>query len=201
MSDEEMKDIWMNSHDGQRIKFNIPNLIANLKIKIKKIDRTLFFRDAREIAAAVVVMVVFSYKSYTENILVSKMANALVAIWCIYVIYRLLDVRKYKQVSDLGSTLKMQLAQQKMYLQKQAHLLDTALTWYIAPPAVLGMISIIGRSYSGGFEWGKILLSLAIILIISWGIYVLNRKAAKSAYQPLIENIDNILAQLDERPN
>lgn len=198
MSDQEMKNIWMNADDGDRINFDRSQLLVNLKSKMKKIDRTLFFRDAREIVAAVVVTLFFGYKSFTENIPIPKIANILIAIWSIYVIYRLLDVRKYKKIGHLGNSIKAQLVQQKMYLQKQAYLLDTALTWYIAPPAVLGMISIIGRSYSNVFDWGSVLSSLLFIAIASWGIYILNKKAAKTAYQPLIENIDKVLIQLEE---
>ncbi len=198
MSDKEMKKIWQSANDGDRINLSLSQLLDSLKTKMKKIDRTLFFRDAREIVAAVLVAVFFACKAFTEDISVPKLANLLIAIWAVYVIYRLLDVRKYKKVSDLSASVKAQLTQQKMYLQKQAHLLDSALSWYIAPPAVLGMLSIIGRSYGDVIDWGNIGLSFFIIFLISWGIYALNKRAARKAYQPLIENIDSVLMQLEE---
>lgn len=51
---------------------------------------------------------------------------------------------------------------------------------------------------SYGFNWVYISLSTTIILAVSWGIYLLNKKAAKTTYTPLITNIDNILIQLSE---
>ena len=198
MSDNEMKDIWMNADGGNRLNIDLSQLQVNLKDKMKRMDRGLFFRDAREIVAAVVVIVVYGYRSYMENMPVSKLANILIVIWGIYVIYRLLDVRKYKKVGDSSSSLRVQLEQQKIYLQQQAHLLDSVFVWYIAPPAVLIMLSINGRSYSEGFEWRGFLLSLIVVSLVSLGIYVLNKRAARTAYQPLIENIDHILTQMDE---
>ncbi len=198
MSDEEMKDVWRNADDGDRINLNVPQLLVNLKAKMKTMDRKLFFRDAGEIVAAIVIMIFFGYQSIIESIPLTKITNVLIVVWSIYVIYKLLGVRKYKKVAELSSTLKAQLAQQKMYLQKQAHLLDTVLWWYIAPPAVLAMTAIIGRSFALGFNWKNILFNFFVISSIGGVIYALNKRAAKTTYQPLIDKIDTLMLQLDE---
>ncbi len=198
MSDQELKNIWQNADDGDNINLDIPQLVKLLKGRIKKIDSKLFFRDAREIVAVILVTCFFGYEALTEDLPIIQVVNVLIIIWGVYVIYRLLDVRKYKRIADLSQSLKAQLMQQKMYLQQQAHLLDSALYWYIAPPAVLAIISILGRSFSDGINWLYIALSTIIILAVSWGIYLLNKKAAKTTYTPLITNIDNILVQLSE---
>lgn len=197
MSDQEIRDIWSNANEGDRIKLDIPQLVDNLRTKTKKIDRSLLFRDAREIIAALAVMVFFGYDSYKETLMVPKVAYIFIAIWCIYIIYKILSVRKYKKISELSNSLKAQLLQQKMYLQKQAHLLDTVLSWYIGPPALFMMVAIVGRNYSVGFDRG-ILTSLLTISLICLGIYFLNKFAAKTIFKPLIENIDNVLIQLEE---
>lgn len=198
MLDQELKNIWQNSDDGDNINLDISQLVKHLRGKMKKIDRTLFFRDAREIVAAVLVICFFVYEAFTEDQPIIQVVNVLIIIWGFYVIYRLLDVRKYKKMTNLNQSLKAQLMQQKMYLQQQAYLLNSALYWYIAPPAALAMASILGRSYINGLDWGGIALSITIILAVSWGIYLLNKKAAKTTYTPLITNIDNVLVQLSE---
>lgn len=194
MLDQEIRDIWNSTDDS--IKIDIPLLVANLNNKMKETDRTLLFRDAREIIAAIVVMIFYGWDVYSEDLVVPRLASISVIIWCMYIIYRMLGVRKYKKISELSNSVKAQLAQQKMYLQQQAHLLDTALSWYIGPFALIITASIVWRSYSEGFDW-SIVASLVILFLVSAGIYLLNKYAAKG-FQPLIDNIDNVLIQLDE---
>lgn len=198
MTDQELKNIWHNADDGKNINLNIPQLSKQLTAKMKKIDSILFFRDAREIIAATFVICYFGYNVINEKLPIIQVVNVLIIIWAIYVIYRLLDVRKYKKVTNLNHSLKAQLMQQKMYLKQQAYLLNSALYWYIAPPATLAIISILGRSYTYGLDSGGIALKITIILAMGWAIYIFNKKAAKSTYIPLITNIDNVLVQLTE---
>ena len=191
----------MGAGAGEEIKFDLSQLETNLKSKTKKMDRTLFWRDTREIIAAVVVMVIFSYKAISDSSTVTKFTSVLFVLWAMYVAYRLLDVRKYKRTGDLSNSFKAQLLQQKMYLQEQAHLLDSIMSWYVGPFAVIFTILIIGRSFSDDPIWViivSIVVKLTVLSLFSWGLYALNKRAAKKAFVPLIENIDNVLIQLDE---
>lgn len=199
MSDQEIKDIWYSAIDGEKISINLPQLISNLEKKLRTKDRTIFLRDAREIAAAVVVAILFGWMSYAETILLSKVGLALIAIWSIYVIYRLVDVKKYKKTGDVSTSLKVQLGQQRSYLQEQAHLLESVFYWYIAPFALFMSIIIVGTSSKGDFHWiSSIILPLAFIALVSWVIFRINKTTVRTSYKPLIENIDSILMQLEE---
>jgi len=200
MSDQEMKDIWLGTGGGKNIKLDLAELEVNLRSRMKKLDRTLFFRDSREIIAAILVMIVFGYKSVFDSAIITKITSVLFVVWAGYIIYRLLDVRKYKKVIDLSASFKNQLLQQKHYLEQQAHLLDSIFSWYLGPFAVIITIRVIGSAYGDPF-WvfmTSIGLVLPIIYLLSWGIYALNKRAAKPVYPPLIENIDNVLSQLDK---
>lgn len=200
MSDQEMKDIWLSGDGMEKINLDQSQLVDNLNQKTKKLDRTLFFRDFREIIAALFVMCVFGYKAFGEMQIVSKITSAMLVVWAAYIIYRLLDVRKYKKMIDVSQSFKHQLLQQKTYLKQQAHLLDSALSWYVGPFAVILTIRIIGESIADPFmvqlfSYG---IGLGILYLFSWGLYALNKKAAKLTYLPLIKNIDEVLVGLDE---
>lgn len=201
MSEKEIKDIWNGSGDDEEINVNLAQLESNLKAKSKKMDRTLFWRDSREIIGAVVVMIFFSYQAMSESLFITKITSILFVLWAIYVSYRLLDVRKYKRVVDLSNSFKAQLLQQKLYLEQQAQLLDSILTWYVGPFALIYSLRIIGNALSNDPLWviaSSIMIKLAMVFLFSWGLYALNKKAAKKGFSPLIENIDRVLIQLDE---
>jgi len=202
MSDQELKDIWMRAGDDEAIELDLPQLVVNLKEKTKKMDRNLLFRDFREIIAAIFIIIFFGYKSIVDSSTFTKITSLMFVVWAGYVIYRLLDVRKFKKAVDISQSFKGQLMQQKKYLEQQANLLDSVLSWYVGPFAVIMTIRILGASYDDHMSLWLIVVREGIMLTItylfSWWLYRINKKAAQMAYLPLVKNIDRVLVQLDD---
>lgn len=201
MSDQEMKDIWFSSKGVDKINIEPTQLMNSLNQKMKKLDRTLFFRDFREIIAAIIVMGIYGYKAMFENVMVQKATSILIVLWAIYVIYRLVDVKKFKKRIDISQSFKNQLLQQRTYLQQQSHLLNNILSWYVGPFAIILTIRIVGKSFGDPlltqlYSYG---ISLGVLYLLCWGLYVLNKRAAMKTYVPLIEKIDEVLVGLEEK--
>lgn len=201
MSDQEMKDIWFSSKGVDKINIEPTQLMNSLNQKMKKLDQTLFFRDFREIIAAIIVMGIYGYKAMFENVMVQKATSILIVLWAIYVIYRLVDVKKFKKRIDISQSFKNQLLQQRTYLQQQSHLLNNILSWYVGPFAIILTIRIVGKSFGDPlltqlYSYG---ISLGVLYLLCWGLYVLNKRAAMKTYVPLIEKIDEVLVGLEEK--
>ncbi len=201
MSDQEMKDLWNEANDGATIKYDLPLLVANLEGAIKKRDRSIFIRDTREIGAALIVMIFFGQMAIAGEELISRIANVLITLLCLYVIFRLLGVRKHRKTNDFSKSLKEQLTQQKKYLKQQVHLINTAWSWGLLPFLVLIMISMVGARSSEVFNWSEIVLPMLIFSLLGLGVYFLNKRVVRTTYKPMIQSIENVLSQLDENNN
>jgi hypothetical protein len=128
-----------------------------------------------------------------ENI-IAKLGAATVVLGCIYIIYRLNRARKDPKESLLDDSVRDFCQQEIERLNRQVHLLRSVLWWYIAPIMLGVNLITFGLRGTTPFSIGY----LAATLILSWGIYELNQRAASKHLMPVIEELDGLLKELGE---
>ncbi len=210
MLEQELKNIWKNSSKTERIKFETSRLIIDLNRKMNRFEKTIQYRDIREIASSVLGILLFGYFVYVIPFLLTKIASVFMVIWFAYVIYKFRAAKKYKSSANLSLSFHEQLKNQKENMIQQARLLDTVLYWYLLPPFILNVIFIMGLGSPTDYSWANTtanrLLPLTItykigylifIAVLYAGILWLNKRAVKKGINPVIEDIERVLQQLE----
>ena len=210
MLEQELKNIWKNSSKAEQIKFETSRLMIDLNRKMNRFEKTIRYRDMREISSSVLGILLFGYFVYAIPFLLTKIASFFTVIWFVYVIYKFRAVKKHKSPANLSLSFREQLEHQKVNMIRQARLLDTVLYWYLLPPFILNVIFIMGLGSPTDFSWSNSIANQLLPLTITYkiayllfiavlyaGILWLNKRAVKKGINPVIKDIERVLQQLE----
>jgi len=192
MIDEELKKIWQGASEEAQIQFNKSKLLIEMEKQLKRFDEKIKQRNQAEIIAALMVIPIFSAFAYFISHPISRLGSGLIVVWSFFIILKLLYTRKQKPKTDFTTTLKHQLIAAKTYIEYEKRLLSTVLYWYLLPPFIGGILFTAGKSVSPWFLGFFILINI----LISVHIWRMNKRAVKRDMNPLIEQIETTLKEL-----
>ena len=193
MIDEELKRIWQGASEEAHIQFNQSKLLIEMEQKLKRFDDTIKHRNYTEIFVAILLIPVFTAITYSTPYPLSRLGAGLIVLYCFFVIFKLSHTRKQKNKIDYTTTLKQQLITTKTYIEKEKRLLNTVLYWYLLPPFT-GCIL-----FWAGMPMNPWMLSSLILfaILVNGAIWWLNKHAVKKSMNPLLEEIDATLKELE----
>lgn len=210
MLELEIKELWKNSSDESKIKLNLTTLLMELSRTLEQRNRNIKNRDRTEIIVALLMVPVFSYFAYEVPFVWSKVGFLMIVAWCFYLIYRLTNVKKYKKEVDNASNFKEQINLQKQYFIKEKELISSVFYWYLLPPFLANVLIVLGAGDFSTLDWSHIVLDklipitmpgkiiyIAFVAVLYASILWMNKKAVKSTYVPLIEDIEKVQRELD----
>ena len=209
MKENELRNIWKRSSEGEEIIINSNKLINDFKGKMEYRERIVRRRDLKEIIGAILGIALYVYALFKLPFSLHSIGAFLVIISFSYCIYKLYNHRKSKYTQNLFLPIKEQLLAQRRFMINQAKLLDTMFYWMFLPFFVSYMIFVWSASNLEAYDNGLIGLliltkpkaKIAVTLfLVLYGVYVmrLNKRAAKENWSPLIKQIDIILKNLKE---
>lgn len=193
MLEKELKKLWQDAAPTEKIKFEKSKLLIDLDYELKKMERQIKNRDLREIIVALLLIPFFIYLAINAELLLSQIAAGLLVIYCCFVIYKLRSVKRYKKDNFSGS-LKEQLQQMRIYVQKERNLLDTVLYWYLLP-AAFPILLFFGSTVGVGL---KLVIYGLVLVAVFTGIYFMNKNAVKQNFDPVLEQLDEAIGELNE---
>lgn len=179
MTEEELKNIWQNNKQPYPIKDN-QIILESSKAAFEDLERKIKLRDNRETIVAIILIPVFIAVAIRTEPLLSKIGAFLVVLSCLWIIYKLRTVKKYKQI-DFTLPLIESLYHQRKYLNEEKKMLDNVLYWYIIPTAVPLQLYFVGLEQYG--------MAIAYLPLLGF-IYYLNKYAVKKKFTPLLTKID-----------
>jgi len=203
MIEQELKKVWNSSND-EKIKLDMSRLIIDINRSIHLMKTRVYHRDRREIIGCIAGIFGFTVMALTIPFPVTQVACILTIIWFAYVIYRLKSIKPLNQ-PDASLPFTDQLESRKVYLKKQAKLLDSVLYWYVLPHFIFNIIFIMGLGdpVSSSLltdllptELREKVISIAVLAIFYGYIFWLNRRAVKENWEPLIRNVEKVQQQL-----
>lgn len=209
MVEQELKDLWRNSSQVEKIKFDLSRLLIDLNNKADKLDKVIRKRDIREIGASVLGAVLFVYFAYDIPFVITRIGCALTIAWFIYLVYKLRNNRQLKIPIDLTLPFKVQLDNQKQNMEQEARLLNTVLYWYVLPPFLANIVFIIGIGDPILSGWDSNLANylptnledklrmIGFLALFNVFIVWLNKRAVRKTIKPIIEDIDRLQKQLE----
>jgi len=197
---DDLKKDWQETIMTPSTPDDLTEVIAMLEKQTKKIDREVKLRDIFEISIAILLIPIWIYGLLNSAGTMQTIGLSLAILTSLYIPYRII---KAKKVSPAKSTdIKSFLENERNKVSQQKQLLESIASWYLAPITTSIVLITLGSTVdaSGIPHLSNYLIKyygLLIILFVS--IYLLNKRAAKKKFGPLLENIEKRLAELKQQ--
>lgn len=212
MQEQELKDIWKNSSQSEKISIETIKLTEELNTKINSIQKKIKSRDIREISASIIGILIFGYLLFEIPFPITKIACGLTVAWFVFVIVKFRKSKLQNAETDFSLTMAEQLSNQKTIMSQQSSLLDSALYWYAIPPFILNFIFILGLENPIDYNWTnrfaesllpltsnfKILALIGLALFYAFTFWV-NKRALNKDVKPTIKSIEQMQQQIKKQ--
>ncbi|WP_394746854.1 hypothetical protein [Spongiimicrobium salis] len=208
MEEQELKNIWKHSSKTEEIHINTSQLLKDFKVGMEDRERIVLKRDRREIIGATIGFIGFGYSFYAYPYVISRIGAITGLVALVYIVIKLRNNRKSKLVQKLFLSIQEQLNSQKQFMLSQHKLLDTVIYWISIPIFIANALLIWGISKSEQpltileqltIKWEFKLIATLIFALIFGYVGLINKKAAKANWKPLINQVDSIIKDLKEK--
>lgn len=154
-------------------------MMKTMKERSERYDRKLFWRDVREIGAAVLVAAFYGHEAATAGEPLARAGALVVVAGAALVVWMLLRARR-STASDAGASRAERVRAEIGKIDAQIRLLETVHRWYLAP-LVVGLTLM---TAAGGIAGWPEVLTLGVVYGGSVLVWHLNRRAADSGLRP-----------------
>lgn len=204
MKFDDLQRAWQNQPTDMRITIDPALLLQEVKRNKRDFEITIFWRDFREVAIAVVLAPLFFYFG-----LHGGWPLFLLAVMCLFVAgYLVCDrIRQRRKRKSIPDTLRGTIESSMQQVKHQIWLLRNVFWWYLLPFSI-GLAALVGsaywdtvKNYDPGYA-PKTLCFLGIyavlVVLLYWGIYHLNQWAVRKDLLPRKKELENLLETLAE---
>jgi hypothetical protein len=171
-----------------------PELVASVRTRAEKLDRTLRRRDRRETVVAVAVSLIF-LAAFPVSGLVTRIGILVTVAAAIFIVFMLRRARRGEGTLEPDAPVLVVLDQKRARVGAQIRLLRSVVWWYILPIGV-GVMLVFG----GGVGWGPLTMGYgAAVVVLGWVVHALNQKAVRTELVPRHEELDSLVRELEGR--
>lgn len=195
---DDLKSDWQQTLQSADAPDNLTEVIAMLALKTEQIDKEIKRRDVLEISISLLLIPFWIYGLMNSAGLMQTIGLILAIATSLYIPVKMIKARQIKPSKATNMRAFLENERQKIGQQKQ--LLETVLWWYLTPITVSVVLIVLGSTVdeTGMPHLNEMLNiyfpSLALLYV---GIYFLNKRAAKKKFSPLLDKINQQLAQID----
>jgi len=197
---DDLKQDWQETINTPSTENNLTEVIAMLERETTKIDKEIKRRDIIEISIAILLIPVWIYGLFISAGTLQTIGYIVALVACLYIPYRLVNAKKVSAPKDTSITAFLESEKQKVMQQKQ--LLESIVSWYIAPLATAIVLITLGSTVdASGLPHLSdfLILYYGLLALLIVGVYFLNKRAAKKKFGPLLENIEQRLSELQQQ--
>ena len=200
MMEDELIALWQSSPKHERIKFEKSRLMLDVKSKLRTFDGYVKFRDFTEIGVGIILIPFLVYEVFRQPSFISKIGALCLVLWILYVIYRLLKIKRSKPAEN--SIFLDYLKENKTYLERHKSMTDNVLLWYLLPsyPGILffviGLLDLMNKPFSTIIELKEVWIFLLVILLITIYTKWISIKLTKKVLNPRISKVNELLMSL-----
>ena len=207
MNFDDLQKAWQSQDAGARVAINADVLLREVQRNQHQFRATIFWRDVREVGMAYLLAAFFSYQSLRQG----DWTSILIGIACFGVgtfmlVDRLLQRRKQTTARD---PLKRCIEGSLKEVNHQIWLLKNVFWWYLAPIAA-ALAIFLGHSVWRAANIGFNILAPSVVLgavvavvvigLLYWAIYWVNQFAVRKSLAPRRQELETLLASLNENP-
>lgn len=189
MSDEELKELWQGQgFEGARTPPPEKSLEI-IRAKSISMRRTLKWRDARELIACVIIVIVFAIYFVIIPGFGPRVGSLIVVGSCIFIAWKLVRARRVAPQLLADAPVKDWLRAQLQQITEQAELLRTVGWWYLLPLWLGANVFFWGMSNPMTAKWIYTLVTAVFFVFIWW----LNQYARRKQLLPLQTELESLL--------
>jgi CubicO group peptidase (beta-lactamase class C family) len=172
MNDQELKQLWQQQ-PLRKPEVSPEQLVSAMKNQTASLRRTLWARDFREVAACVLVMIIFGILNFTSpRTPVWRAGSLIIVASSIFIAWKLLRTRQKTPPASAGATVLESLQADLLSVRAQSQLLGSILWWYLLPLGIGILTCAWGSSGSGasniGAASGYTLFVIALFAFLYW---------------------------------
>ena len=156
-----------------------------------KLDKSIKRRDILEVSIALLLIPVWGWMLVYSVSLMQSVGLWVAILACLFIPYKLIKAKKVN-VQKNDSILSFLLIE-KVKLENQKKLLESVALWYILP-LMVAIILITAGATVDSLGIPQLTLQLKIYYsfcaLLSVGVYLLNKRAAKKRFKPLLDKVN-----------
>lgn len=189
MNFETLQQRWQQQETRSQVKVDASLVLQEVRRNHRSFETTIFWRDFREVGAAVVAAIYFVVRAQDWTNYLLAFAAAGVGI------YILVDrLRQRKNRPSQSESLKSFVERSLLQLRHQSWLLRNVLWWYLLPLMIPVLISIAVQADT--MRQG--VRQSVVIVVVTWLIYKLNQNAVRTQIVPREQELERLLAGISE---
>jgi CubicO group peptidase (beta-lactamase class C family) len=195
MHDDALKELWRAQIIEPAPPLADSRQLAEMKSRMKRMNRTLFWRDCRENIAAIFVMACFGLYFFIFPALLARVGCIIVILSgllvMVYPIWRKRRVPKAAPDASLMRSLECELRK----VEVEISLLRSVHWWYLLPGAVGVVVFLAGLNRS--ITWSSItwtILFALLVIALDVFIYRINQIACDKNLLPLKRELESLLS-------
>jgi len=198
MNDDELKKLWREQPLALPPALTESSQLAVLRKKMKKFDRIIWWRDFREVAVCIGVLVWFGFNFFRHPSPLARLGCILTILSSVSIGWRLLWSKKKAGQEVPNASIMGSLRIELRKVETQIRLLRSVLWWYLIP--ILGGSSVF---YFGvNHDAADRMAVLITFVLLSWFLHWLNQRAVRQYLLPLKNDLEFLLGldpKLDAR--
>jgi hypothetical protein len=191
MNDAELKELWRRQGTiaPPKSAASDAEVIERMNARLRKFGRDLFWRDVREVAACVFIVIWFGSYLLRHLSLLSQIGCGVIILSAIMISAVLLIARRLDRAADEPATVSDSLRAQLRSIRRQERLLANVLWWYLLPIFVGVELFVLGHGISAANAWTM----TGVLVFTSAVVYFANGYAVRTKLRPLISEIQQTL--------
>jgi len=197
---DDLKQDWQETVATPSPSDNFDEVITMLEKQTLTIDKEIKRRDILEISIAILLIPVWTYALFSSAGTIQSAGLILAILSCLYIPYRLVKAKKVSSAQNTNIKAFLEVEKQKVSQQKK--LLESIAFWYISPLTIsIVLITLGGTVDASGMPHlnDHLIQYYGLLVLLTVGAYLLNKRAAKKKFGPLLNKIEQRLTELNEQ--
>jgi Flp pilus assembly protein TadB len=172
MNEQKLKELWQQQRLSPPVHREGQELAIHVKRMMLRFDRTIFWRDAREIGACVVVAILTGLGLMHRPSALTKLGIAVVIGSCLWIAMTLIITRRSSEAICEADSLRDRLRSEIKKVTRQIGLLRSVLWWYALPLLVGTAMMELG--YHG--HWAGKITVIILLAVVAWLVHQFNQR-------------------------
>lgn len=204
MTFDELQKTWQKDAAGSKLTIDSDMLIREVRRNKSAFESSIFWRDFREVAVAVVMVGVFLHGAFkrAENMWIAG-SYVILAMICLYVAaFFIVDHLQRKKGPRHTDPLLGCIESSLLQVNHQIWLLKNVFWLYLLPlgAGIALFLFVVNwhlfKVLSAKLVLSECLVITLIVVLVFWGVYLLNRRAVRKDLKPRKDELESLLKTL-----
>lgn len=192
MTLDDYRDAWQEQEPEDEYH-DMEEVLSDVKERSEEWDRTIFWRDVREIGAAVLVSGLFGWWAFSAEALLTRIGALIVVAGAVLVVWKLRRARGPGAEELAGRPVRERLEVELEKVETQIELQERVLWWYLGPVGLGLAVMVLSGGIEGWFEPVYLAVLVAVFGVVWW----LNQRAVECTHRPRRDELERLLRRLD----